>query len=239
MKIVLEVEDKSYQTILDFISLLPEDQCRVLPEETNKSNLPDNIKDKPFAHKYSHQVLPTGTTLLVALTIKPKSDLSDDLKSHLKSRNKFDLGNAFYRSGLSADTQFIEITISGATTQKELKDVVGGIFLQFDGLEQTGILLAGSLKLPIKEGDKDVFVDSLNYAFTRLSEQYEPWRLSHTGNIYDRIFYKENNEKWYPIDLLRNVVSVKKDEHPLVFEARQEAIKRIQERGSLNKRKVY
>ena len=170
MKIVLEVEDKSYQTILDFISLLPEDQCRVLPEETNKSNLADIIKDKPFAHKYSHQVLPTGTTLLVALTIKPKSDLSDDLKSHLKSRNKFDLGNAFYRSGLSADTQFIEITISGATTQKELKDVVGGIFLQFDGLEQTGILLAGSLKLPIKEGDEIIPVDK-----TTLKRVFKQW----------------------------------------------------------------
>ena len=97
-------------------------------------------------------------------------------------------------------------------------------------MEQTGILLAGSLQLPIKEHDKDVFVDSLNYAFTRLSEQYEPWRISHTGNIYDRIFYKENNEKWYPIDLLRNVISAKKEEHQLVFEARQEAIKRIQER---------
>ena len=226
MKIVLEVEDKSYQTILDFISLLPENQCRVLLEETNKSNLSDKTKDKQFTHKYSHKVLPVGTTLLVALTIRPKPALSDDLKSHLKLRNKYHLGNDFYRSKLSVDTQFIEITIriririSDPTTEKELKDASGGVFLQFDGLRQTGILTS-SIKLPIKDktGNEDEVVDSLNYAFTRLSEQYEPWRKSHTGNIYNRIFYKEKNDKWYPIDLLRNVVSVKKDEHQLVFEA--------------------
>ncbi len=34
MKVVLEIEDKSYQTVLDFISLLPGNQCPVLTEET-------------------------------------------------------------------------------------------------------------------------------------------------------------------------------------------------------------
>lgn len=235
MKIVLEIEDKSYQTVLDFISLLPENQCRVLPEETDRSNLPDSTKDKQIFHKYRHMVLPVGTTLLVALTIRPKADLSTVLQNHLKLRSKYHLGNDFYSSKLSVDTQFIEIIISEPTTQKELKDAGGGVFLQFDGLRQTGILTS-SIKLPIKENAEDVIVDSLNYAFTRLSEQYEPWRKSHTGNIYDRIFYKEKNDKWYPIDLLRNVVSVKKDEHQLVFEARHEAIKKIQEWVILNKR---
>ncbi len=32
MKVVLEIEDKSYQTVLDFISFLPENQCRVLDD---------------------------------------------------------------------------------------------------------------------------------------------------------------------------------------------------------------
>jgi hypothetical protein len=124
--------------------------------------------------------------------------------------------------------------------QKEsLEDAGGGVFLLFNGLSQTGILTS-PIKLPIKDktgdGDNDKVVDSLNYAFTCLSEEYEPWRKSHTGNIYDRIFYKEKNDKWYPIDVLRNIVSVKKDEHQLVFEARQEAIKKIQEWVILNKR---
>ncbi|MFI3219174.1 MAG: hypothetical protein QX189_08635 [Methylococcales bacterium] len=39
MKLVLDIEDKSYQTVLDFISLLPEHKCRVLTDETKKLNL--------------------------------------------------------------------------------------------------------------------------------------------------------------------------------------------------------
>lgn len=239
MKVVLEIEDKSYQTVLDFISLLPEIQCRVLTEETDKINLPDTTKDNHISHKHRHMVLPIESKLLVALTIRHQADLSADLKKHLKLRNSYDLGNAFHTSKLSVDTQFIEVTVSDPTTQKELRDTGGGVFLQFDGLRQTGILTS-SIKLPIKDkdkdGDNDKVADSLNYAFTCLSEEYESWRKSHTGNIYDRIFYKEKNNKWYPIDVLRNIVSVKKDEHLLVFEARQEAIKTIQGLASLNKR---
>jgi len=44
----------------------------------------------------------------------------------------------------------------------------------------------------------------LNHAFTKLSETYDTWRISHTGNIYTRVFYQERNGKWYPLDLLRN-----------------------------------
>jgi hypothetical protein len=28
--------------------------------------------------------------------------------------------------------------------------------------------------------------------------------MSHTGNIYTRVFYQEKSEKWYPLDVLRN-----------------------------------
>jgi hypothetical protein len=31
--ILLEVEDKTYQTILDFIKLLPENRCRILEDD--------------------------------------------------------------------------------------------------------------------------------------------------------------------------------------------------------------
>jgi hypothetical protein len=47
-------------------------------------------------------------------------------------------------------------------------------------------------------------VDSLNYAFTRLSEVFEPWRKAHTGSIYERIFYLERDEHWYPLKDLRD-----------------------------------
>ena len=47
---------------------------------------------------------------------------------------------------------------------------------------------------------------SLNHAFTRLSEQYERHRISHTGNVYERMFYEEANGAWYPLAGLRDGV---------------------------------
>jgi hypothetical protein len=47
-------------------------------------------------------------------------------------------------------------------------------------------------------------VDSLNYAFTRLSEVFEPWRKAHTGSIYERVFYLEHDGFWYPLKDLRD-----------------------------------
>jgi len=247
MKIVLDIEDKSYQTVLDFISLLPEHKCRVLTDETKKLNLSEQPETKKVSRNPKpYKVLPLGDKLLVAITIHDIKALDEDLLTHLKLRNEYKLGSDFYLSKLSVNTQFIEVTIGEPTALQKSRQEIneGGLFLLFKGLNQTGVLTS-SIKLPLQEViiqqiDKndlfkekteikvDIVVDSLNYAFTRLSEQYEPWRKSHTGNIYDRILYQEKNEKWYPLDVLRNVVSVKQDEHQLAFEARQEAIKTIQ-----------
>ena len=170
MKIVLDIEESSYQTVLDFISLLPDSRCRVLPEETKKINASDSSENEQIFHKHKHLVLPVGTTLLVALTIRLTAKLSPVLQNHLKLRCEYHLGNDFYMSKLSVDTQFIEITITDPTTmQKELSEDTGGVFLLFNGLSQTGIS-TNSIKLPIQEDAIDVVVNSLNYAFTRLSK---------------------------------------------------------------------
>jgi hypothetical protein len=63
-------------------------------------------------------------------------------------------------------------------------------------------LTVSTLKLP--EGITDEEVDSLNYAFTLLSDKFEPWRRSHTGNVYERIFYQEENGILHPLNVLRN-----------------------------------
>jgi hypothetical protein len=47
---------------------------------------------------------------------------------------------------------------------------------------------------------------SLNHALTLLSQHYEKHRISHTGNAYERVFYQEENKKWYPIAHLREGV---------------------------------
>ena len=64
------------------------------------------------------------------------------------------------------------------------------------GLASTTVLLPSSISTEP--------VASLNHAYTRLSEVFETWRISHTGNIYNRVLYQERNGIWYPLDILRN-----------------------------------
>ena len=63
-------------------------------------------------------------------------------------------------------------------------------------------IASGTVTLPAAPGLEPV--DSLNYAFTRLSEVFEPWRKAHTGSIYERVFYLEQDGCWYPLKDLRD-----------------------------------
>lgn len=58
---------------------------------------------------------------------------------------------------------------------------------------------------------------SLNNAFTIISEKFETSRKSHTGNVFDKCFYKSENGKWYPINKLREDI-VSKFEESLVLD---------------------
>ncbi|MBC8751519.1 MULTISPECIES: hypothetical protein [Paraburkholderia] len=58
-------------------------------------------------------------------------------------------------------------------------------------------------------------LDSLNHAFTRLSEKFEPWRKSHTGNVYDRVLYQEKSGRWYPLNVLRDA-AIAREEHEFI-----------------------
>lgn len=53
-------------------------------------------------------------------------------------------------------------------------------------------------------GRPDVEADSLNQAYTRLSEVFEPHRTTHTGSIYTKTFWRDTAEsRWYSLDALR------------------------------------
>lgn len=80
----------------------------------------------------------------------------------------------------------------------------GGLWLKVKGLERCE-LQASTVLMP--EGFEEPAV-SLNHAFTLLSERYEKHRLSHTGNVYSRVFYCEGNGHWFPLDDLRRGVLV-------------------------------
>lgn len=151
---------------------------------------------KALTEKRSAKVLPQGTELRVALTIKAglTEEAMKKLLAHEDTRHS-------HTVKLSAQSRFVSIWLDGPTEQQSRRGVKeGGLTLCLEGMEAR-YLESGRVTLPSIAGL--TAVDSLNHAFTRLSEVFEPWRQAHTGNVYERVFYKEANDIWYPLDDLR------------------------------------
>lgn len=45
----------------------------------------------------------------------------------------------------------------------------------------------------------DLEVNSINQAYTKISEKYEPSRASHAGNVFRKVFYRDG-KKWIKLD---------------------------------------
>jgi hypothetical protein len=67
---------------------------------------------------------------------------------------------------------------------------------------------------------------SLNHALTALSELFEPWRISHSGNICKQVLFPGADGKWYPLDRLRRVAEAR-EEDALINRRWQELMKTI------------
>jgi hypothetical protein len=152
---------------------------------------------KALTFKRRVAIVQPGTELRIALTVKP--DLDSRLWEFLAAR---DATRHNRSSKLSVDTRFVPIHLGGPTeSQRKKKIEQGGLFLLLEGMEPRAIA-SGTVTLPAAPGLEPV--DSLNYAFTRLSEVFEPWRKAHTGSIYERVFYLEQDGCWYPLKDLRD-----------------------------------
>jgi len=168
-----------------------------------------SISDMTFLERIEqkghHQVLKEGTPLLVSLTVKPNSPPPEDLKPLLKCYNELreSIATEFLDIWSPETLTFVEVKLDAPDDrQARLFDTKqGGLWLVTRGLEAVG-LTSTTVRIPQKISPDPVA--SLNHAYTKLSEAFETWRISHTGNIYTRVFYQESNHKWYPLDLLRN-----------------------------------
>lgn len=167
------------------------------------------ISDTAFLEKIElpgrYKVLDEGTPLFVAVTIKPENTPPQELRCLLKHYAKFqgrihtELLNSWNRNTL----HFVEVHVARPDDRqaRRFETDRGGLWLLTQGVEATG-LASTSIRIPGEISPEPVA--SLNHALTKLSETFETWRISHTGNIYTRVFYQESNEGWYPLDLLRN-----------------------------------
>lgn len=178
------------------------------------------VENKEFLdllkRKSKYKILDAGTELYVSLTIRRDTPLEPKLKDTIIQMNdvRSKLGEDFYFTARSDDTKFIPIEIGEAAPlpNELLPSSEGGVWLCLQGTQPTGI---STSRVYLPEAVSKEPLESLNHAFTMLSEVYEPWRKSHTGNIYDRVLYKENNGFWYPLNVLRNA-AIARDEHELI-----------------------
>ncbi len=90
-----------------------------------------------------------------------------------------------------------------ARASMDIDPVRGGLWMRHIGLDRCE-LISSQILLPDRANNSHAV--SLNHAFTQLSEQYETHRISHTGNVYERIFYEESSGEWYPLAQLRDGV---------------------------------
>lgn len=163
----------------------------------DKSSFDDTKFLKALTAKRCVPILRAGIQLQVALSVKP--GLPQPLRTCLLQ------GDASTHSStdrLGMDTQFVSVWLSGPTErQKRRGETEGGLKLWLEGMEPRSIE-SGTVELP--KATALPAVDSLNHAFTKLSELFEPWRKAHTGSIYERVFYLESNGRWYPLKDLRD-----------------------------------
>jgi len=80
-------------------------------------------------------------------------------------------------------------------------------------LEEVQFLLMRGSKTPRLMGGRCYLptlkksVESLNEAYTELSTHYEPWRKSHTGNVFRRIYYYDEQLKtWFSLGHRRRMM---------------------------------
>jgi hypothetical protein len=159
-----------------------------------------SIKDGPFRDRVTQEalvcILDEGTTLRITL-----SDRECPIYKHQKE----------FATGLPIGaTRVVEVQIGPVRTNKSLKQMElpmvqekGGLWLKVKGLERCE-LHGSTIKMPSDFGV--AYAQSLNHAYTLLSERYEKHRLAHTGNVYERIFYQDKDQLWYPLGDLRQGV---------------------------------
>lgn len=90
-------------------------------------------------------------------------------------------------------------------------DIEGQFYVGFSLKEELRLRLRGTKSANLETCgcelpgfSPDVEAESINQAYTRLSEKYEPLRKSHSGNVFQKVWYESKaNGKLLPLDVLR------------------------------------
>jgi hypothetical protein len=161
------------------------------------SALADETERQKLEEESARELLPADTSVFVGLN--PAGATEDD-------RNRLILASDLkFSAGPDASTT------PGSVPQAQ-RTLVGRGYDRF-----AEVVLGDPLILRIK-GEKKPFLEecrchirvlktearSLNHAVTLLSTRFEPKRISHTGNVFARVFYRCTESKdWRPLNELR------------------------------------
>jgi hypothetical protein len=161
----------------------------------------DQLTDEKFRQRVTQEltvkILDEGTELLVALSDR---DINGRLAGKWPEPSPMDV---------PPGTTRFECVKLGALRKKvgePLPHVTlepGGLWLKLKGLERCE-LTGSSVQMPA--GFDPPSATSLNHALTMLSQAFEKHRISNTGNVYTRVFYRDRDAHWYPLDDLRTGV---------------------------------
>lgn len=194
------------QIILEHGSVVPLEEGAKGELTVKASAVTDPSLIERYTERHIVRLLPEGTELLVMLSNTQTFFLRQDLQSDLKDRDSIrpKLGRWFETSRRSATPCFASIKLGPLVPLQRPPDdsKKGGLWLELEGPRNIGLLSSGVI-LPnsVKTNGR---VKSLNHAFTILSEHFEPQRISHTGNVYESVLYRETDGLWYPLKLFRD-----------------------------------
>lgn len=162
------------------------------------------ISSKDFLHRVTQRVvshcLPRGTQLMVALSIHAPTSPAVFYQPNSQRPKSINVDSWHLPS---VSTQFVPVTLGPVrktqTTQMFEED--GGLWMVVSGLGECEL---HSSSVDFLEELEMESAQSLNHAFTKLSERFETHRLSHTGSVYSRVFYLESDLRWYPLEYLKS-----------------------------------
>lgn len=130
----------------------------------------DEREIQQFSHAESVALLPKGFVLLACMTLK---------KEHPKEAYRFP-NDKIPLPGIGYPHFFIPFSLEEA------------LLIRLRGTKKAQL---EPCKCRIPALDDLAEVDSVNQAYTRISEKYEPWRKSHTGDVFQKVYLAELQNK--------------------------------------------
>lgn len=157
----------------------------------------DKNKLKKFSEEYKVPFLKQGTLLLAQIKVDDRDSLTKELWKYLHDiHEKYQPSKSIH--GLT-NAYFVEVILKQDLT----------------------ITLRGTKKAKLNQCKCDIEIlqkeaNSLNHAYTLISQEFEKSRISHGGNVFQNMYFLDESKKWNEIDKLRgHLESTQKSENSI------------------------